>query len=88
MLKELNLPCINLIPLSFQPIEQWKNGNLGLTPLQTALSIAVPELDGTIEPQVYAGTAKASDRSIPLEPEIRSISSRVERFLQLKAKTS
>ncbi|MWV53586.1 magnesium chelatase subunit H [Chlorobium phaeovibrioides] len=84
MLQKLNLPCINLIPLSFQPIEQWKSGSLGLTPLQTALSIAVPELDGTIEPQVYAGTATASDRSIPLESEIRSISSRVERFLRLK----
>lgn len=83
---ELDVPCLNLIPLSFQPVEHWRTGSLGLTPLQTALSVAVPELDGTIEPQVYAGTEAASDRSVPLKQEIELIAGRVDRFLGLKAK--
>ncbi|TCD47832.1 magnesium chelatase subunit H [Chlorobium sp. N1] len=84
-LRELDVPCWNLIPLSFQPVEQWRKGSLGLTPLQTALSVAIPELDGTVEPQVYAGTEAGSDRSIPLKPEIELIAGRAERFLRLKA---
>ncbi len=84
ILKKLDTPCFNLIPLSFQPIEQWRESPLGLTPLQTALSVAVTELDGTIEPQVYAGTETGSERSVPLEEEVKIITSRVERFLSLK----
>jgi len=86
VLKELDVPCFNLVPLSFQPIEQWRESNLGLTPLQTALSVAVTELDGSIEPQVYAGTETGSDRSIALETEVRIISGRIERFLRLQEK--
>ena len=83
-LKKLDVPCFNLIPLSFQPIEQWQQNSLGLTPLQTALCVAVHELDGTIEPHVYAGTG--NDRTIPLETETRAISARVSRFLRLREK--
>ncbi len=84
VLKKLNVPCLNLVPLSFQPIEQWRESNLGLTPLQTALSVAVTELDGSIEPQVYAGTETGSDRTIPLEGEVQIITERVNRFLRLQ----
>lgn len=83
-LKKLDTPCYNLIPLSFQSIGQWKENDQGLTPLQTALSVAVPELDGTIEPHVYAGTG--NDRTIPLEREIRAITGRIDRFLRLRDK--
>ena len=83
-LKKLDVACYNLIPLSFQPIEQWQENSLGLTPLQTALSVAVPELDGTIEPHVYAGTG--NDCTIPLEREITAITGRIDRFLRLRTK--
>ena len=86
VLKKLDIPCLNLIPLSFQPIEQWRESNLGLTPLQTALSVAVTELDGSIEPQIYAGTETGSERTIPLEAEVKIISERVQRFLRLQHK--
>ena len=86
VLKQLDIPCFNFIPLSFQPIEQWRESSLGLTPLQTALSVAVPELDGSIEPQVYAGTEAASDRSVLLEAEAGIISGRIDRFLRLQEK--
>jgi magnesium chelatase subunit H len=85
VLKKLDIPCFNLIPLSFQPIEQWRENMLGLTPLQTALSVAVPELDGTIEPQVYAGTETGSERTIPLDAEIKIVTARVHRLLKLQA---
>ncbi|MEI7788246.1 MAG: magnesium chelatase subunit H, partial [Chlorobiaceae bacterium] len=84
VLKKLDIPCLNLIPLSFQPIELWRESNLGLTPLQTALSVAVTELDGSIEPQIFAGTESGSERTIPLEAEVKIIAERVQRFLRLQ----
>ena len=86
VLKALDIPCMNLVPLSFQPLEQWRTNTFGLTPLQTALSVAVTELDGTIEPHVYAGTESGSDRTIPLEEEVRIVTARVQRLLGLQGK--
>ena len=88
VLKKLGIPCFNIIPLAFQSITQWKENNLGLTPLQTALSVAVPELDGAIEPHVFAGLEEGSDRTMPLETEIGALSSRISRYLQLRKKAS
>jgi magnesium chelatase subunit H len=86
ILKKLGLPCFNIIPIAFQPISQWKENQLGLTPLQTALSVAVPELDGGIEPHVYAGLEHGSDKTMPLEQEISAVTSRIQRYLQLRSK--
>ncbi|ABL66304.1 magnesium chelatase subunit H [Chlorobium phaeobacteroides] len=85
-MNKLDVPCYNLIPLSFQHVEQWRESNLGLTPLQTALSVAVPELDGTIEPHVYAGTEAGTDRTVPLKEEIAAVANRAHRFLRLQEK--
>ncbi len=86
-LKKTAVPYINLVPLSFQPIQQWKSSNLGLTALQTALSVAIPELDGAIEPHVYAGAEATSDKTIPLPREIEGIAERVEKQVMLRKKS-
>lgn len=86
-LKKNAVPYINIVPLSFQPIQQWKSGNLGLTPLQTALSVAIPELDGAIEPHVYAGAEETSDKTVPLPGEISSIGDRVLKQVALRKKS-
>lgn len=85
-LKKTAVPYINLVALSFQPIRQWKSCNLGLAPLQTALSVAIPELDGAIEPHVYAGAEETSDRTIPLPKEINSIADRARKHVNLRRK--
>jgi magnesium chelatase subunit H len=83
-LKKLDIPCFNLIPLSFQPVEQWRESSLGLTPMQTALSVAIPELDGSIEPLVYAGTETGTERTVPLERELGTVTERVRRFIRMQ----
>jgi magnesium chelatase subunit H len=83
-LKKLDIPCFNLIPLSFQPLEQWLESPLGLTPMQTALSVAIPELDGTTEPLVYAGTEAGSERTVALERELPGVARRIRRFVRLQ----
>jgi magnesium chelatase subunit H len=88
ILKKIGVPCLNLIPLAFQPISQWKENNLGLTPLQTALSVAVPELDGAIEPHVFAGLEEGSDRTLPLKSETRALADRITRLIRLRKKSN
>ncbi len=88
ILKKIGVPCFNLIPLAFQPISQWRENNLGLAPLQTALSVAVPELDGAIEPHVFAGLEEGSDRTLPLESETRALADRITRLVRLRKKSN
>ena len=85
-LKKTAAPYINLVPLSFQSIQQWKSDNLGLTPLQTALSVAIPELDGAIEPHVYAGAEEESDKTVPLPKETGIIADRIVKHVALRKK--
>ncbi len=85
-LKQTGVPYVTLVPLSFQSIRQWKSDNQGLAPLQTALSVAIPELDGAIEPHVYAGMEEKSDRTVPLAPEVESVADRVRKRVQLRRK--
>ncbi|MEN9568474.1 MAG: hypothetical protein RLZZ69_3670, partial [Cyanobacteriota bacterium] len=45
-LKRLNRPYMVALPLVFQTTEEWEESDLGLHPVQVALQIAIPELDG------------------------------------------
>ncbi len=85
-LTKVGIPYINLLQLSFQTISEWRSGNMGLTPLQTALSLAVPELDGAIEPHVFAGTPEGSDRTLPLQQEVEAITERLSSHISLRRK--
>ncbi len=85
-LRKSGVPYLTLVPLSFQSIRQWKSGAQGLAPLQTALSVAVPELDGAIEPHVFAGAEETGDRTVPLETEIDRLAERLLKQLCLKDK--
>ncbi len=85
-LRKIAVPYINLVPLSFQSIQHWRSGNIGLTPLQTALSVAIPELDGSIEPHVYAGAEEESDKTVPLTKEIETIADRALKHVILRKK--
>ena len=53
-LKKLNRPYMVALPLVFQTTQEWEQSDLGLHPVQVALQIAIPELDGAIEPIVLS----------------------------------
>ncbi|MBD3665035.1 cobaltochelatase subunit CobN [Sulfitobacter sp. TSTF-M16] len=55
MLQGLDVPYISAQPLEFQTIEQWDAGHQGLSPIETTMLIALPELDGATNPTVFAG---------------------------------
>jgi magnesium chelatase subunit H len=54
-LSKLDVPYLVALPLVFQTTEEWLGSTLGLHPIQVALQVALPELDGGLEPIVFSG---------------------------------
>ncbi|HMQ30038.1 MAG TPA: magnesium chelatase subunit H [Chloroflexaceae bacterium] len=72
------------VPLAFQRVEDWRADWGGLIPVQAALSVAVPELEGAAEPIVYGGPTTAGDGFVPAAPEVALIADRVARRVALR----
>lgn len=87
VLKKLNRPYLCALPLVFQTTEEWKASDLGLHPVQVALQVSLPELDGAIEPVVFAGRDGLTGRSIPLQDRISTLASRALKWADLRRKT-
>merc|ERR1712238_257787 len=65
VLKKLNSPYICAVPLVFQSFEEWQSSELGLHPIQVALQVSLPEIDGAIEPIIFAGRVNLlADRAL------------------------
>ncbi|UWR24389.1 cobaltochelatase subunit CobN [Sulfitobacter sp. S190] len=54
-LRTLDVPYITAQPLEFQTLDQWAMGHQGLSPVETTMLIALPEIDGATNPTVFAG---------------------------------
>ncbi|MEZ4581739.1 MAG: cobaltochelatase subunit CobN [Caldilineaceae bacterium] len=51
-LEALDVAYLDMIPLStFQRVEDWQSDDMGLTPIQLTMNIAIPELDSAAEPR-------------------------------------
>ena len=85
-LKKLNRPYLCAVPLVFQSFEEWQNSELGLHPIQVALQVALPEIDGAIEPIIYAGREGATGRSVPLSDRVELLANRALKWASLSKK--
>jgi magnesium chelatase subunit H len=85
-LKRLNRPYMVALPLVFQTTEEWEGSDLGLHPIQVALQMAIPELDGAIEPIVLSGRDGLTGRAISLQDRIESITQRAMKWANLRRK--
>ncbi|MGB3136653.1 MAG: magnesium chelatase subunit H [Nodosilinea sp.] len=85
-LKRLNRPYMVALPLVFQTTEEWEDSDLGLHPIQVALQMAIPELDGAIEPIVLSGRDGLTGRAISLQDRIESITQRAMKWANLRRK--
>lgn len=65
-LTKLDVPYIVALPLVFQTTEEWLNSTLGLHPIQVALQVALPELDGGMEPIVFSGRDARTGQACPV----------------------
>ena len=68
VLKELNLPYVAAHPLEFQTLPQWSGSSGGLGPIETTMLVALPELDGAINPTVFAGRYGNSGQQRAMAP--------------------
>jgi magnesium chelatase subunit H len=74
------------LPLVFQTTQEWEGSDLGLHPVQVALQIAIPELDGAIEPIVLSGRDDATGKAHTLQDRIDAIAERAIRWSSLRTK--
>ncbi len=85
-LKKLNCPYMCTLPLVFQTTEEWEESDLGLHPIQVALQIAIPELDGAIEPIIVSGRDGATGKAIALQDRVEAIAQRAMKWANLRKK--
>jgi len=86
ILKDLNVPYLCAVPLVFQSFEEWQSSELGLHPVQVALQVSLPEIDGAIEPVIFAGREGATGRSVPLADRVNLLAERSLKWANLKNK--
>ncbi len=86
-LKKLNRPYMVALPLVFQTTEEWQESELGLHPIQVALQIAIPELDGAIEPIILSGRDGTTGKAIALQDRIESVAQRAIKWASLRIKS-
>ncbi|MCY7392648.1 MAG: cobaltochelatase subunit CobN, partial [Leptolyngbyaceae cyanobacterium CAN_BIN12] len=85
-LTRLNRPYMVALPLVFQTTEEWQDSELGLHPIQVALQIALPELDGGIEPIILSGRDGNTGKAIALQDRVEAISQRAMKWANLRRK--
>lgn len=82
-LTRLGIGFLDLIPLVFQRVEEWQTDPTGLAPIQLALNVALPELDGATEPLVIGGASTGSDAFAVVPEQIELAAERIARRVTL-----
>jgi magnesium chelatase subunit H len=85
-LSALNRPYLCAVPLVFQSFEEWKSSELGLHPIQVALQVSLPEIDGAVEPIIYGGRDGLTGRTVPLPDRISLLADRALKWSNLRIK--
>eukprot|EP00595_Chromulina_sp_UTEXLB2642_P001382 CAMPEP_0196762960 /NCGR_PEP_ID=MMETSP1095-20130614/3121_1 /TAXON_ID=96789 ORGANISM="Chromulina nebulosa, Strain UTEXLB2642" /NCGR_SAMPLE_ID=MMETSP1095 /ASSEMBLY_ACC=CAM_ASM_000446 /LENGTH=1356 /DNA_ID=CAMNT_0042115127 /DNA_START=206 /DNA_END=4276 /DNA_ORIENTATION=+ len=85
-LTKLDRPYICAVPLVFQSFEEWQRSELGLHPIQVALQVSLPEIDGAIEPIIFAGREGVTGRSVPLSDRVELLANRALKWASLRKK--
>jgi len=83
-LKRLNVPYMVSVPLVFQTTEEWTDSTLGLHPVQVALQVALPELDGGMEPIIFSGRDAATGRAHSLYDRVEAVAGRALKWANLR----
>ncbi len=60
ILGALDVPYIAAQAVEFQSLDEWENSDRGLTPVETTMMIAIPELDGATSPTLFGGRSESA----------------------------
>jgi magnesium chelatase subunit H len=86
-LSAFNVPLRSFVSLDVQTIDHWEQSRLGLNPIQSAMQIAIPEIDGATEPFVFGGMPGRGEQPEPIEERCQRIARRVARWNRLRTAT-
>ncbi|HEU4456963.1 MAG TPA: magnesium chelatase subunit H, partial [Longimicrobium sp.] len=86
LLAGLDIPYLAAQPLELQTSEAWRDDPRGLSPLQSTLMVAIPELDGATGPVVFAGkSGEAADADAhPITDRVERLADRVGKWVALR----
>jgi magnesium chelatase subunit H len=84
--RELGVPLRSAVSLDIQSIENWEETFIGLNPIQTAMQVAIPELDGSTEPFIFGGMPSTGEQPIPIEERCTRLARRLKRWRRLRSK--
>lgn len=87
MLARLDVPYIAAHAGEFQTMDQWQSSERGLTPVETTMMVAIPELDGATGPIVFGGrtSSNTDERDMQVHPErAEQLAARVMRLIELR----
>jgi magnesium chelatase subunit H len=92
MLARLDVPYVCAAPLEFQTLDEWENDPRGMTPIESTLMVALPELDGATMPMVFGGRRKSGSaleqRRMCVHPErAAKLAARLGRLVRLRKRT-
>jgi len=83
----LDVPYLAAHPSEFQSLAQWAGNARGLTPIETTLMVALPELDGATGPIIYAGQENMGgdeQDKFPIVERVERLASRAARLVRLR----
>jgi magnesium chelatase subunit H len=83
-LRTLNRPFRSSVSLETQRIDDWSGNMIGLNPVQTAMQVAIPEIDGATEPFVFGGLSAGKDQPEALPDRCRRIAGRLKQWNRLR----
>ena len=91
-LARLDVPFIAAHALEFQTLENWRASERGLLPVESTIMVAIPELDGAIQPSVFggrrdvpeAGEENAGPRMTADPERVRALVARAGRLISLR----
>ncbi len=90
VLAKLDIPYLSAQALEFQSLDEWRENDRGLTPVEATMMVAIPELDGATGPVVFGGRAEVADdgKRMQAEPERADmLARRVEKLIRLRKTT-
>ena len=90
--QKMNVPLLNYLCMGYTTIDEWKEKVEGMAPLETTITVILPELDGLIEGILIAGhkdisTGKNIVRVMePIEDRVNKAVERTANWIKLRHK--
>ena len=84
LLTRLDVPYLAAQVSEFQTLEDWRKSTRGLTPVETIMGLALPELDGAIAPVLVGGRSTEGGRMESDPERAATLAARVAKMVALR----